>query len=69
MGCNMKSRTVQKYIDFQEAALKEDDPKSTCAAFHRGAINAYKRILEDLQREERAEKRKKIKQWEEQWEK
>lgn len=34
--------------DYEIQALADDDPKSTCAANHRGAIKAYDIVLDRL---------------------
>jgi hypothetical protein len=43
---------------YAEKALSEDDPTSTCAAYHRGEIGAYKGLIGRIKWEERELKRK-----------
>jgi len=35
---------------YEQEALKTDDPEGTCAAHHRGAVNACGFILKEIQR-------------------
>lgn len=39
------TRQIRLCIIEQEGALAEDDPADKCAAFHRGAIWAFLRVL------------------------
>lgn len=39
---------IRMLIAAEEKALAGDDPKGTCAAHHRGAIAAYKLVLDLL---------------------
>jgi hypothetical protein len=39
------ARYCHSLIEYEKKALAADDPKGGCAAHHRGAIGAYKRIL------------------------
>lgn len=39
---------LEELIASERNYEKEDDPKSNCAAYHRGAIAAYQNILERL---------------------
>lgn len=41
-------RRLRDFIAGEERAMQTDDPKDTCAANHRGAINAYKNILREI---------------------
>ncbi len=45
-----------------EQAMSEDEPKSTCAAYHRGQIAAYRNILSRLPKSKRKsiKKQKKV---------
>lgn len=38
-------------IEYEKRALAEDNPKSTCAAHHRGQIYAYEYLRDELAKE------------------
>lgn len=49
--CVVTAHWLKNLIADQERFMATDDPKGTCAAYHRGQIAAYKLLLEEVKRD------------------
>jgi hypothetical protein len=46
--CVITARRLRGLIKTQVGVMATDDPKGTCAAYHRGQIAAYTLLLDEL---------------------
>lgn len=56
--CIVTARWLKLLIKEQERVMATDDPKDTCAAHHRGQIAAYKLLLDEIERKEKYERKR-----------